>query len=102
MNHDDQFSDTNRWRKRANWVLLGFLAIAAYFLITEHRAHLAGLLYFLPYLFLLACPLMHLFMHHGHDGHGGHGDKREEDAPVRPGERSESKQGPASTQQHHH
>jgi hypothetical protein len=23
-----------------------------------------------PYLFVLACPLMHLFMHHG----GGHGD----------------------------
>ena len=23
----------------------------------------------LPYLLLLACPLMHLFMHHGHGGH---------------------------------
>jgi hypothetical protein len=22
---------------------------------------------------LAACPLMHLFMHHGHGGHGGHG-----------------------------
>jgi hypothetical protein len=23
----------------------------------------------LPYLLLAACPLMHLFMHHGHGGH---------------------------------
>jgi hypothetical protein len=27
----------------------------------------------LPLLFLLACPLMHVFMHHGH-GHHHHGD----------------------------
>jgi hypothetical protein len=26
----------------------------------------------LPYLLILACPLMHLFMHRGHGGHGGH------------------------------
>ncbi|WP_447274122.1 DUF2933 domain-containing protein [Burkholderia sola] len=24
----------------------------------------------LPYLLLLSCPLMHLFMHHGHGHHG--------------------------------
>lgn len=45
-----------------------FLAIASFFLLTEHRAHAFG---FLPYLLLLACPLMHLF-HHGGHGHGGH------------------------------
>ncbi|HVK54986.1 MAG TPA: DUF2933 domain-containing protein [Burkholderiales bacterium] len=50
------------------WVLWGFIAIAAFFLFTEHRAHLFGIL---PYLLLLACPLMHLF--HGHGGHGQHG-----------------------------
>ena len=48
--------------------LLGFLAIAAFFLFTEHRAHFFG---FLPYLLLLACPLLHLFMHGKHGGHGG-------------------------------
>lgn len=47
-----------------------FLAIAAFFLWTEHRAHLLGIL---PYLILLACPLIHMFMHRGHGGHG-HGD----------------------------
>jgi hypothetical protein len=53
-------------------VLIGFLAIAGFFLWQEHRAHLLG---FLPYLLLLACPLMHVFMHHGHGGHGDHGNK---------------------------
>lgn len=52
---------------RSGWVLPVFLVIAAFFLFTEHRAHLFGIL---PYLLLLACPLMHLFMHHGHGGHG--------------------------------
>ena len=54
---------------RGNWVLIGFLLIAGFFLVTEHRAHLLGVL---PFLLLAACPLMHLFMHHdpGHDGDG--------------------------------
>ncbi len=54
---------------RTGIATLGFLAIAGYFLWTEHRAHLFG---WLPFLLLLACPLMHLF-HHG--GHGSHGHK---------------------------
>jgi len=49
-----------------------FAVIAAFFLIAEHRAHLVGWLAFWPYLLLLACPLMHLFMHGSHS-HGGHG-----------------------------
>jgi hypothetical protein len=43
-----------------------FGAIAAFFLWQEHRAHLLGAL---PYLLLLSCPLIHLFLHRGH-GHG--------------------------------
>lgn len=50
-------------------VLLAFLAIAAFFLLTEHRAHLFGAL---PFLLLLACPLLHFFMHRGHGGKGEH------------------------------
>lgn len=53
---------------RSNWVLLGFLAIAGFFLLTEHRAHVLGAL---PFLLLLACPLLHLF-HHGGHGKGDH------------------------------
>lgn len=51
-----------RNRIKSRLVLLGFLAVATFFLLTEHRAHVLGVL---PYLFLLACPFMHMFMHHG-------------------------------------
>jgi hypothetical protein len=27
---------------------------------------------------LLACPFMHMFMHHGHGGHGAHGQQSDE------------------------
>jgi hypothetical protein len=43
--------------------LLVFLAAAGFFLWTEHRAHLLGVL---PYLIFLLCPAMHFFMHSGH------------------------------------
>ena len=62
-------------------VLCGFLLFAAFFLLTEHTAHALGVL---PYLLLLACPVMHLFMHHGHGGHHGgtHNNPRDrEDQP---------------------
>jgi Protein of unknown function (DUF2933) len=49
--------------------LLGFLAIAAFFLVTEHRAHVFGAV---PYLLLLACPLLHFFTHRNHGRHGSH------------------------------
>jgi hypothetical protein len=48
-------------------VFIGFLVVAGFYLWTEHRAHLYGAL---PFLLLLACPLMHLFMRRGH--HGDH------------------------------
>ena len=57
-----------------NWIFVVFLAIAAFYLFTEHRAHLFGAL---PFLLLLACPLMHLFMHHGHGARGVHDEKSE-------------------------
>jgi hypothetical protein len=46
------------------YVFVGFALIAGYFLLTEHRAHFFSAL---PYLLLLACPLLHFF--HGHGGH---------------------------------
>lgn len=47
----------------------GAILIIGYFLITEHRTHVFQ---FLPYLFLLACPLMHIFMHRGHNHQSTH------------------------------
>ena len=59
----------NRIGFRSKVALLGFLIIAGFFLLTEHTAHVFGVL---PFLFILACPLMHIFMHGGHgDGHPG-------------------------------
>ncbi len=53
------------------FVLYATIGIIAYFLITEHLAHLAG---FLPFSLLFICIFMHLFMHGGHGGHGGSND----------------------------
>jgi Protein of unknown function (DUF2933) len=55
------------WRTRSGLVLCGFLLVGGFYLLTEHTAHVFGAL---PFLLILACPLMHPFMHHGHGGHG--------------------------------
>lgn len=54
--------------------LLSALVVAAFFVLREHWSHALGLA---PYLFLLLCPLMHLFGHgHHHRRHEGeHGDR---------------------------
>ncbi|MFZ2327817.1 MULTISPECIES: DUF2933 domain-containing protein [Aquabacterium] len=52
-------------------------AILAFFVLREHWSHVVGKL---PYLLLLACPLMHLFGH-GHGGHGG--QKHGSDTPQK-------------------
>ena len=67
------------WQTRGGIAFLGFAAIAGFFLLTEHTAHVFGVL---PYLLLLACPLLH-FWHRGHGGHGqqgGGGSHREDSA----------------------
>ena len=66
--------ETDRTGSRAKWVFIGFMLIAFYFALSEHRAHLSGLLQYLPLLLLLACPLMHIFMH-GHHGRHRHSDR---------------------------
>jgi hypothetical protein len=65
-NHDQERRSSSFWSSPTGWVTLGFIVVAGYFLITEHAAHLFSIL---PWLLIAACPLMHLFMHHG--GHGG-------------------------------
>lgn len=52
--------------KQHRWLSYIALGILGYFLIIEHREHV---LPFLPFLFLLACPFMHMFMHKGHNHH---------------------------------
>jgi hypothetical protein len=72
MNHDySRLEDAPKgfWRSRYAIGLLVMGGAAAYFLLTEHRAHFFAAL---PFLLLLACPLMHVFMHHGHGGQAHH------------------------------
>ena len=73
MSHHDHVDHEPKFNgsfltSRSGFVLIAFLAIAAFFLVTEHRAHLLGIL---PFLILLLCPLLHMF----HGGHGGHSDR---------------------------
>jgi hypothetical protein len=74
--YQDRPRDGMSVKSKAGLVFIGFLIIAGALMFTEHRAHVLGLLIWLP---LLACPLMHVFMHGGHGHHGGHdqqGDRR--------------------------
>lgn len=51
------------------WTFVLFAFVGAAFLVTAHPTHAWG---YLPYLLLLACPLLH-FAGHGRGGHAGHG-----------------------------
>ena len=81
MNHDHLPHDSDPkpfWSSRYAIGLLIMGAVASYFLLNEHRAHFLGAL---PFLLLLACPLMHVFMHGGHSGHGDHGGSHTDQHP---------------------
>jgi hypothetical protein len=72
--------------RRMKQVFVLFASIGGFFIVAEHRAHLIP---YLPLLFLAACPLMHVFMHHGHGAHQRHGSSdepdRQRDAASAPG-----------------
>ena len=69
-----QSSPPNFWRTKYAIGLVVIGAVATYYLLTEHLGHVVGALSYLPYLLILACPLMHVFMHHGHGKHADHRD----------------------------
>ena len=69
---------TNSFISR-NWPTILVLSVVGFYLITEHTAHLLGVL---PWLIVLACPFMHIFMHRGH-GHGGHDHSQHDQKEVK-------------------
>lgn len=64
-------ADTPRITRYTVTVLCLIAAAVAFYLLKDHREHFLG---WLPYLLLLACPLMHVFMHrsHGHAANTAH------------------------------
>lgn len=75
MNHEYHEHGTRNMEVRAKgpgstlwqkFAVYGAVAVVLFYLLTEHRAHFFGAL---PYLLLLACPLMHFFMHGNHRAH---------------------------------
>lgn len=66
-NKDEKSHHQERWLfSRTGLVTVGVVAILGFLVYTGHSAHLLG---FAPFLLLLACPLMHVFMHGGHSRH---------------------------------
>lgn len=66
MNRDESTNKTSFFRSPIGLVLIGFLIVAAFFLIAEHRAHI-----FTGNWFIWLLPLSCLVMHFFHGGHGG-------------------------------
>lgn len=81
MNMQEQ-PQRNDWShsRVTTWILIGFLAIGAFFLLSEYNAGL------LPYALVLLCPIMMFFMMRGmHGGHGEHDEhNRRDGSPIPP------------------
>ncbi len=103
MNHDDHSgrSDHSKhdgyrgfFASRGNVVLVVFLAVGGFYLISEHTAHLVG--YGPLVLLLLLCGGMHVFMHgsHGHGEHGDGEDRRAIDSSDEPDAAAEPRRNP--------
>ena len=69
------------WTSSQGVASLVLIGAVTYFLLMEHRTHFFQ---FLPFLIILLCPAMHLFMHrgHGHGGHGGHGGHQGDEGSI--------------------
>jgi hypothetical protein len=63
------------------WAMQGFLVVgivAGFLLVYQHWTHVVS---YLPWLIVVFCPLMHLFMHQGHGHHGGDPTGAEKTSP---------------------
>lgn len=79
--HDNSSHGHESWIfSRTGIATVVALAVIGFLIYTGHSAHLLG---FLPYLLILSCPLMHVFMHGGHHGHhhNHEPDKKPSDQP---------------------
>ena len=56
------------YNQSIKWVLAASIAVIAFYLVLEHKAHLIA---YSSYIIFAAFVVMHLFMHGSHGGHGG-------------------------------
>ena len=79
MNHEQRtFVSPSETQPSTGWlnsrrmiILCAIVGVLGAVFLTGHSNHLIAIL---PYLLLLACPFMHLFMHRGHGQHGKDGN----------------------------
>lgn len=64
------------WTSLHGMATVMLIGSALYFIFVEHGEHV---LPYLPYMIILLCPLMHIFMHKGHGEHK-HGPAKDSDA----------------------
>lgn len=64
--HENDTSSPGWLFSRTGIATLVALSVIGFLIYTGHGAHLLGIL---PYLLILICPLMHIFMHGGHSHH---------------------------------
>lgn len=76
MGHDMNYRNEPRWWRSDRDCRARFSGSGRLFLLTEHIAHVFGVR---PYLLIMACPLMHILMHHGNHGADGHAHSGKED-----------------------
>ena len=67
------------FRSYRGWAALTLAIVIGGYLAIWHGTHVAAVL---PFLVILACPLMHMFMHGGHGHH--HGQSTREPNPRAP------------------
>ena len=89
-NHDANDNGRSWLLSRTGVATLIAVSVLGFLIYEGHGMHLLG---YAPFLLILACPLMHIFMHGGHGGHQHGGEA--EDAPRTP----EAQQPSANTPQ---
>lgn len=66
------------WSTPTGWAALGLIAAVSYFLLVEHRQHFFE---YLPFIIILLCPLIHVFMHGSHGKHEHQDTSKENETP---------------------
>lgn len=82
---------------RTTWILIAaFFALGGYLLWDRGGPLLAALAAAAPWLLLIACPLIHVFMHRGHGAHAGRTEveEAESDGGGDPGDKSSGNLSP--------